>query len=216
MRHFLWETKNQKILFGLQPSQLNQKGCIDCRQRSIKAVCQLICFGQILKWPWMLFYDYVVRLKIILQINMSSHLNIQRAARNLCVSKGSPTQKNPCIFGHCPNCNLTHPNAQIRALCGTNILPKMRKFFKQPFWLWEWIFWQWLRSKMILRWYSDANQGRYWWNWWKLSGSVMVYIHWRTATNNLGKRWIYSANNCGVLFSWGVSVCHSGTGLGKF
>ena len=26
--------------------------------------------------------------------------------------------------------------------------------------------------------------------------------------------WIYSANNCGVLFSWGVSVCPSGTGLG--
>ena len=24
---------------------------------------------------------------------------------------------------------------------------------------------------------------------------------------------IYSANNCGVLFSWGVSVCPSGTGL---
>ena len=26
--------------------------------------------------------------------------------------------------------------------------------------------------------------------------------------------WIYSANNCGVLFTWGVSVCPSGTGLG--
>ena len=26
--------------------------------------------------------------------------------------------------------------------------------------------------------------------------------------------WIYFANNCGVLFSWGVSVCPSGTGLG--
>ena len=25
--------------------------------------------------------------------------------------------------------------------------------------------------------------------------------------------WIYSANNCGVLFSWGVSVCPSSTGL---
>ena len=102
--------------------------------------------------------------------------------------KGSPIQKKTCIFGHCPNCNLTPPIAQIRALCGTTILPKMRKFFKQQFWLWEWIFWQWLMSKMILRWYSDGNQGKYWWNWWKLSGSVMVYIHWRTATNNLGKR----------------------------
>ena len=28
--------------------------------------------------------------------------------------------------------------------------------------------------------------------------------------------WIYSANDCGVLFSWGVSVCPSGTGLGDF
>ena len=26
--------------------------------------------------------------------------------------------------------------------------------------------------------------------------------------------WIYSANNCGVLFSWGVSVCPLGTRLG--
>ena len=41
---------------------------------------------------------------------------------------------------------------------------------------------------MILGWYSYGNQGKYWWNWWKLSDSEMVYIHWRTATNNLGKR----------------------------
>ena len=27
--------------------------------------------------------------------------------------------------------------------------------------------------------------------------------------------WIYTANNCGMLFSWGVSVCPSGTGLGN-
>ena len=90
----------------------------------------------------------------------------------------APPKNKPFIFGHFPTCNLTPPIAQIRALCGTNILPKMRKFFKQQFWLWEWIFWQWLMSKMILRWYSDGNQGKYWWNWWKLSGSVMVYIHW--------------------------------------
>ena len=45
----------------------------------------------------------------------------------------APPKKNLCIFGHCPNCNLTPPNAKIRALCGTNILPKMRKFFKQQF-----------------------------------------------------------------------------------
>ena len=95
---------------------------------------------------------------------------------------GKPHPKKTCIFGHCPNCNLTPPIAQIRALCGTNTLPKMRKFLKQHFWLWEWIFWQWLRSKMILRWYSDGNGGNYWWNWWQSSGSVMVYIHWRTAT----------------------------------
>ena len=80
------------------------------------------------------------------------------------------------------------PITQIRALCGTITLPKIRKFFKHQFWLWEWIFWQWLRSNMILRWYSDGNEGKYCWNWWKSSGSVMVYIHWRTATNNLGKR----------------------------
>ena len=102
-------------------------------------------------------------------------------------SKGSPTPKTTRIFGHCPNCNLTPPIAQIRALCVTTILPKIWKFFKQQFWLWEWIFWQWLRSKMILRWYSDGNQGKYWWNWWKLGGSVLVYVHCRTATNNLGK-----------------------------
>ena len=71
----------------------------------------------------------------------------------------APPKKKTCIFGHCPNCNLTPPNAQIRALCGTTILLKMRKFFKQPFWLWKWIFWQWIMSKMFLRWYSGGNQG---------------------------------------------------------
>ena len=49
----------------------------------------------------------------------------------------APAKKKPCIFGHCPNCDLTPPKAQIRALCGTIFLPKMRKFFKQPFLLWE-------------------------------------------------------------------------------
>ena len=106
----------------------------------------------------------------------------------LAILREAPPGKKTCLFEHCPNHNLTPPIAQIQALCGTNFLPKMRKFLKQQFWLWEWIFWQWLRSKMILRWYSDGNQGKYWWNWWKLSGPVMVYIHWRTATNNLGKR----------------------------
>ena len=48
-------------------------------------------------------------------------------------TKGSPCQKKPCIFGHCPNYNLTPPKAQIQALCGTIFLPKMRKFFKQQF-----------------------------------------------------------------------------------
>ena len=99
----------------------------------------------------------------------------------------APPKKKTVYIWALPKLQFDPPIAQIRALCGTTILPKMRKFFKQQFWLWEWIFWQWLMSKMILRWYSDGNQGKYWWNWWKLSGSVMVYIHWRTATNNLGK-----------------------------
>ena len=47
--------------------------------------------------------------------------------------KGSPTQKKLCIFGHCPNCDLTPPIAQIRALCGTTFLQKMRKYSKQQF-----------------------------------------------------------------------------------
>ena len=88
-------------------------------------------------------------------------------------------------FGHCPNCDLTPPIAQIRALCGTMFLPKMRKFSKQQFWLLEWIFWQWLRSKMILRWYSDWNQGKYWWN--------MMKIRW--LSNGL-----YSLKNCHKQF----------------
>ena len=100
-------------------------------------------------------------------------------------SLGKPHPKKPCIFGHCPNCDLTPPIAQIRALCGTMFLPKMRKFSKQQFWLWEWIFWQWLRSKMILRWYSDWNQGKYWRN--------MMKIRW--LSNGL-----YSLKNCHKQF----------------
>ena len=42
------------------------------------------------------------------------------------VPLGKPHPKKTCIFGHCPNCNLTPPIAQIRALCGTKFLPKMR------------------------------------------------------------------------------------------
>ena len=49
------------------------------------------------------------------------------------VGKGSPTPKKSYIFGHCPNCDLTPPIAQIRALCDTMFLPKMRKFSKQQF-----------------------------------------------------------------------------------
>ena len=45
--------------------------------------------------------------------------------------KEVPPKEKPCIFGHCPNCDLTPPIAQIRALCGTIFLPKMRKFLKQ-------------------------------------------------------------------------------------
>ena len=33
-----------------------------------------------------------------------------------------------------------------------------------------------------------------------MSGVIIIY-------------WIYTANNCEMLFSWGVSVCPSGTGL---
>ena len=101
-------------------------------------------------------------------------------------SLGKPhPPKKTCIFGHCPNCDLTAPIAQIRALCGTMFLPKMRKFSKQQFWLWEWIFWQWLRSKMILRWYSDWNQGKYWWN--------MMKIRWLSYG-------LYSLKNCHKQF----------------
>ena len=64
------------------------------------------------------------------------HLTVlNRLSWNLSRPKGSPCQKKPCIFGHYPNCDLTPPKAQIRALCGTIFLPKMRKFFKQQFWL---------------------------------------------------------------------------------
>ena len=45
----------------------------------------------------------------------------------------APPPKKPCIFGYCPNCDLTPPIAQIRALCGTNFCPKVRNFFKQQF-----------------------------------------------------------------------------------
>ena len=101
---------------------------------------------------------------------------------------GKPHPKKTVYIWALPILQFDPPITQIRALCGTITLPKIRKFFKHQFWLWEWIFWQWLRSNMILRWYSDGNEGKYCWNWWKSSGSVMVYIHWRTATNNLGKR----------------------------
>ena len=73
-------------------------------------------------------------------------LNTSLILSNIATILGKSVYKKTCIFGHCPNCNLTPPIAQIRALCGTTILPKMRKFFKQQFWLWEWIFWQWLKS----------------------------------------------------------------------
>ena len=87
--------------------------------------------------------------------------------------KVSPSQKKQCIFGHCPSCDLTPLIAQIRALCGTMFLPKMRKFLKQQFWLWEWIFWQWLMSKMILRWILSEIKVNIGEIWWKLGGSVM-------------------------------------------
>ena len=80
----------------------------------------------------------------------------------------APPKKKPCIFGNCPNYNLTPPNAQIRALCGTTILPKMRKFFRQQFWLWEWIFWQRLMSKMNTRAFDHSALR------WGLHGSIFT------------------------------------------
>ena len=60
--------------------------------------------------------------------------------------------------------------------------------------------------------YFDSDYGQSWfWDgilmeiivnigeiWWKLGGSVMVYIHWRTATNNLGNAQINT-----VFLAWG-------------
>ena len=40
----------------------------------------------------------------------------------------APPNKKQCIFGHCPNCDLTPLIAQIRALCGT-ITPQRYLFF---------------------------------------------------------------------------------------
>ena len=55
---------------------------------------------------------------------------------------------------------------------------KMRKFFKN--WkLWAWIFWQWLRSKIYLRWYADEYR--------KYCASVMVCSQWRTARQLINK-----------------------------
>ena len=45
-------------------------------------------------------------------------------------SEGSPTPKKPVYLGIAQNCDLV-------GLCGTIFLPKMRKFLKQQFWLWE-------------------------------------------------------------------------------
>ena len=45
----------------------------------------------------------------------------------------APSKKKPCIFGHCPNCYLTPPIAQIRALSGTMFLPNMRKLLNSHF-----------------------------------------------------------------------------------
>ena len=49
---------------------------------------------------------------------------------------------------------------------------------------------------------------------------IQIYIRKCTSPPPCARRahrhpptWIYSANNCGVLFSWGVSVCPSSTGL---
>ena len=53
----------------------------------------------------------------------------------------APPQKKPCIFGHCPNCDLTPPIAQIRALkirwlsYGLYSLKNCHKQFGQAFWL---------------------------------------------------------------------------------
>ena len=42
----------------------------------------------------------------------------------------APPPKKTCIFGHCPNCDLTPPIAQIRALCGTIFFAENEKILK--------------------------------------------------------------------------------------
>ena len=39
--------------FSIESERLHRRRRQYCRLRSIMAVCQLICSGQILKWPWM-------------------------------------------------------------------------------------------------------------------------------------------------------------------
>ena len=78
-----------------------------------------------------------------------------------------------CVQHFFPNSVAIHPS-----LSETNALGHI-------FWLWDWIFWQRLWPKMILRSYSEGNQGRYWWNMMKI----------RCLSNGL-----YSLKNCHKQF----------------
>ena len=48
-----------------------------------------------------------------------------------------------------------------------------------------------------------------------ISQKMYVPQPWARRAHRHPLNWIYSANNCGVLFTWGVSVCPSGTGFGN-
>ena len=57
--------------------------------------------------------------------------------------------------------------------------------------------------KIILRWYSDGNHGKYWWYMFKIDASVMAYINWRTATNSPPPPHLGNAQINTYFLSWG-------------
>ena len=67
------------------------------------------------------------------------------------LSKRSAVQMEFCQIAFQPP-----PPSSKRTLCGNYFRRKSVNFLKQRFWLWELIFWQWLWSHFVLRWYSDG------------------------------------------------------------